>query len=65
MTRNTTTDVMTGNLPDDHDYEFCSRYGLMTVAAQQRNSSLLDKRMAQEHEQLWFKNSSAFTGEGD
>lgn len=65
MTRNTTTDAMTGNLPDDHDYDFCKRYGLMTIDSQRRNYEQLHAQDLKRNAGDWFKNSSAFTGEGD
>jgi hypothetical protein len=53
---------MTGNRPDDRDYAFCHKNGIMTVEAQQRNASMLDRRDAKRNDDQWFSSSSAFTG---
>lgn len=57
------TDRDTGNLPDDSDYEFCKKHGMMTVASQQRNASMLDRQDAKRNNQSWFKISGALTGD--
>ena len=58
------SDVETGNLPSDKDYDFCRKHGIMTVEAQQRNAALLDRQDAARRDGSdWFKNSSAFTGD--
>jgi hypothetical protein len=55
------TDVQTGNRPEDADYEFCHRMGIMTIDAQLRFSAVGGLKNLTPNNQWPFQT----TGSGD